>query len=152
MATYQHVTLYSPHRRLRLGAHIRACAPENRISSVVFPSVFVCSTLPIRRQSHANTCLHHSQPIISAFTTPTLLLRRHSSTASHQRCRSILSTEQTPTACRKNAYTTLADHLKFTCESLAISTCYRHTAAVYNQGTIEVRWRLDQNNNNTIRQ
>lgn len=149
MTSYQQVTPYSPHRRLRLGAHIRACAPEIRQSFVVFPSVFVCSTLPIPKQAQANTCLHHSLPIISAFIKPTLLLPGHSSTASHLRCSTYHSSKQTPTACRKNADTTLAGHLKFTCESLAISTCYRHTAAAYNQGTIEVRWRLDQNNNNT---
>lgn len=98
-----------------------------------------------QRIHNTNFTSHWS--LISAFTTATLLITGHSSTASHLRYNCILSTMQTPTACRKIAYTTLAVHLRVTCESLAISTCYRHTAAAYNQGTIEVRWRLDQNNN-----
>lgn len=132
---------------------------------------FRCFSIRIRRHIVTNTqantrqCMptsflaHHqrihnsyftsTQALISAFTKPTILLPGHSSAHSQLRCSTCHSAKQTPTACRKIAQTTLADHLRVTCESLAISTCYRHTAAAYNQGTIEARWRLDQNNNNT---
>lgn len=137
--------------------HTCMCARNSAIFrrfSIRVRMQYVTNTQAITGQYMPTSFLAHYQRIhktnftspwalISAFSTATLLLPGHSSTTSHLRCSTYHSSKQTPTACRKNAYTTLAGHLKFTCESLAISTCYRHTAAAYNQGTIEVHWRLD---------
>lgn len=137
----------------RKSAFFRRFSIRIRLQNVINTQAITGQYMPTSFLAHYQR-IHNSyftspRSLISTSTTPTLHLPGHSSTTSHLRCSSILSTMQTPTACRKIAYTTLADHLKITCESLATSTCYRHTAATYNQGTIEVRWRLDQNNNNT---
>lgn len=127
----------------RKSAFFRRFSIRIRLQHITNTPAITCQYMPTSFLAHYqrihNTNFTSTSTLINAFTTATLLLHGHSSTASHQRCSNILTTMQTPTACRIIAQTTLADHLKFTCELLAISTCYRHTAAAYNQGTIEVR-------------
>ena len=81
MATYQHVTLYSPHRRLRLGAHIRACAPENRQSFFKSADVLAATSSSMRTQCASTSCPHRSQSPCSHFATSTLRIPRYTSTS-----------------------------------------------------------------------
>lgn len=91
----------------RKSAFFRRFSIRVRMQHVTNTPAITCQYMPTSFLAHhqhiLNTNFTYTPGLISAFTTPTLLLPGHSSTASHRRCRSILSTKQTPTACRKNA-------------------------------------------------
>lgn len=77
MPSQQPFTPYSPHRRLRSDAHIRACAPELPPLAYYFPSVFATNPTPNRAQIELISAARYPQLIHNC--RPSSQLRRFKS-------------------------------------------------------------------------